>query len=122
MRPRIGSHRVASWGIVLLTGYVSTIAAVWGYDIVACRGVFAGIASALLRLAFLVFVSPTALVAVVASMAVCSAAGLALGWIPVFRERKELLLFLLPVATFLVGLSVASNFDVPVRCALSPWR
>ena len=109
-------------GIVFLIGFVSTIGAVSGYDVVACRGVIAGIVSALMRLSFLVFVSPSALIAALVLFDCCVDVGLAVGALPIFRERKELLLLILPVTAFLVGMSVASSFDMPIRCSLSPWR
>ena len=115
--PRIGRA-----GIVFLIGYVTTIAGVWGYDMVACRGLVAGAVSALQRLAFLVFVSPRVLVAVLVLFACCTAAGFALAALPVFRQRKELLLVVLPVAAFLVGYGVAMSGAMPVGCSLSPWR
>jgi hypothetical protein len=121
MQPPNGGSK-SPWRIVLLIGYASTIAGVWGYDMVACRGVIAGTASALLRLTFLVFVSPGVLGTVLLLLACCAAAGYALAALPLFRERKELLLFLLPVAALLVGISAATSGGMQVQCALSPLR
>jgi hypothetical protein len=109
-------------GIVILTGYAATVVGVWGYDMVACRGVGAGTLSAMMRLAFLVFVSPGVFASVVALLAGCSAAALALGALPLFRQCRELLLFVLPVAAFLVGIWLATSGAVHVRCSLAPWR
>lgn len=109
-------------GIVFLIGYVTVITGVWGYDMVACRGLVAGAVSALQRLAFLVFVSPRVLVTVLVLFACATAAGFALGALAPFRPRKELLLFVLPVAAFLVGYGVATSGGIPVGCSLSPWR
>ncbi|HMZ86331.1 MAG TPA: hypothetical protein PKN26_13385 [Giesbergeria sp.] len=118
--PRI--HSKSPRGIVFLIGYVATISAVLGYDMVVCRGIFAGVLSALLRLGFLVFVSPSVLATVLFLVAFCSAVAFALGALPLFRERKELLLFVIPVAALLLGIAAASNAGIPVRCSLSPWR
>jgi len=109
-------------GIVFLIGYAATISAVWGYDMVVCRGVLAGVASTLLRLAFLVFVSPSVLATVLFLVACGSAVAFALGALPLFRERKELLLFVVPVASLLIGIAAASSAGIPIRCSLSPWR
>jgi len=109
-------------GIVFLIGYASTVSAVWGHDIVACSGVGAGVLSALLRLSFLVFVSPSALAVALLLLLACTALALAVGALPVFRDRKELLLLLLPVAWLLIGLSVGSLGLIDARCSLSPWR
>ena len=108
--------------MVFLVGYASTVSGVWGYDLLACRGIAAGTASALLRLTFLVFVTPGVFFTVLLLFVCCTAMAFALGALPVFRERKELLLFVLPVAAFLVGISAATSGEIPVRCALSPWR
>lgn len=116
------SHSKSSWGIVVLIGYASTISAVWGYDIVACRGVIAGAASALMRLSFLVFVSPSVLTTVLLMFACWAVVAFALGALPLFRERKELLLFVLPVAALLVGIWAATSGEIQVRCSLYPWR
>lgn len=109
-------------GIIFLIGYVSTISAVLGYDILACHGLFAGVVSALMRLSFLVFVSPSVLATILFLLACCSAVAFAVGALPIFRERKELLLFVVPVATFLLGISAASSGDIQLGCSLSPWR
>jgi hypothetical protein len=108
-------------GIVILIGYASTISAVLGYDIVACGGVATGVASALMRLSFLVFVSASVLATVLLLFFCCSAIALAVGALPVFRERKELLLLVIPVASFLIGILAALSGEMAVRCALSPW-
>jgi hypothetical protein len=109
-------------GIVVLAGYVGVIAGVWGHDLVACRGFVPGAISALQRLAFLVFVSPPVLATVLGLFAGCTVAAFALAALPAFRQRRELLLIVLPVAMFLVGYGVAASGDLAVRCSLSPWR
>lgn len=118
--PRI--HSKSPRGIVFLIGYAATLSAVLGYDMVVCSGVFAGVLSALLRLGFLVFVSPGVLATVLFLLACCTAVAFAFGALPLFRERKELLLFVVPVAALLLGIAVASYAGIAVRCSLSPWR
>lgn len=74
-----------------------------------------------MRLSFLVLVSPSVLIMALILFACCTAVGLAMTALPIFRERRELLLFILPVVAFLVGISAASSADIHFQCALSPW-
>lgn len=119
MQRHVGARSL--WAIVILIGYVSAMSAVWGYDMVACRGFVVGTVSALMRLAFLVFVSPSVLLTVLLLFSCCALTGYFLAALPVFRERRELLLLILPVATFMIGASAAASGAVPAGCSLAPW-
>lgn len=113
-----GSH----WVILLAIAGVSTVSAVWGYDMVACRGLIAGAVSTAMKLGFLVFVSPPALAMALLLFAAFGGIGLGLAALPIFRDRKELLLFLLPVTVLFISVVIAMSGHIPIRCALSPWR
>jgi hypothetical protein len=103
--------------------YASTVAAVWGYNMVACGGVIASVASTLITFCILVFVRPGIGVAVLLVFACSAGIGLALSAHRSFRERKELLFFLLPVASLLIGTALAMSGEVQVKCpSLGRWR
>jgi hypothetical protein len=113
-----------AWSPLLLvaTAFAATVSAVWGYDLVICRGLLAGSVSTLLRVGFLVLVSPSALITVGAIFAAFTGLGIALAALPIFRKRKELLCFLMPVAALLLGVAVATLTGIQIKCALYPWR
>lgn len=97
----------------------SAICAVWGYTIVHCGGIVAGILWTFATFGLSIFVLPDVLAAVVA-LVVCGG-GLALGlarhrW---FRARRELLL---PMVWLLLGVAVAPNGWLRVTCSLGEWR
>lgn len=103
--------------------YASTVAAVWGYNMVACGGLIASAASTLFTFCLLMFVRPGLGATVVLVFACSLGLGLALAAHRSFRERKELLFFLLPVASFLIGILLAMSGEVPVHCpSLGAWR
>jgi hypothetical protein len=102
-------------------GLGCSVTAVWAYDIVACGGVVAGALSTLITLCILVFVRVDVLMVVGLAFAAGTGGGVALARHRWFRERKELLLLLLPVVAFLIGLGVAWSGAMRLECSLGPW-
>jgi hypothetical protein len=103
--------------------YASTVAAVWGYSMVACGGLVASAASTLISFCILVFVRPGVGIPVLLVFACSVGVSLALSAHRSFRERRELLFFLLPVASLLIGAAFAISDEVQVTCpSLGPWR
>jgi hypothetical protein len=105
-----------SWRLLAIA-YASTVSAVWGYDAVACRGFLAGAVSTFLKLGFLVFVDPSTLITAVSLFLAFVGVGFALAALPVFRERRELLFFLIPVTALLVGIAIAASGEIQLKCS-----
>jgi hypothetical protein len=102
---------------------VTTIGAVWGYGTQACGGVFIAAVWTVMMLGFLVLVDLPTLGGALLVFAASAVAALALAASGPLRERKELLLLLLPVIAFAAGLAVAMQGDlVGVKCAMGRWR
>lgn len=101
--------------------FSSTVAAVWGYSMVGCGGLWSGVMWTLATFGLLMFVRPEVLVTVLLVFASSAGIGLALSAHRLFRERKELLSFLLPVAALLIGIAVAKYGDVHLKCSLGTW-
>lgn len=110
------------WWFHPAMAYAMTVSAVWGYNMAACAGLGASVLWTFATFGLLVFVRPDVLVAVVLLFACSAAVGLALSAHRLFRERRELLFFLLPVASLLSGIAVATYGDVHIKCSLGAWR
>jgi hypothetical protein len=115
-------HSKLPWWFQPAMTYASTVCAVWGYNMAACGGLGAGVLWTFATFGLLVFVRPDVLVAVLLLFALSAGAGLALSAHRLFRGRKELLFFLLPVASVLIGIAVAASGDVHIKCSLGAWR
>lgn len=107
--------------VVLFSAFGATVSAIWGYDTVACKGILAGAVSALMRSGFLVFVHIPTLLACLGLLALFLAAAHGLTRSVAFKNRQELLTFVLPVFAFLAGLVVAKVLGIAFRCTLYPW-
>jgi hypothetical protein len=110
------------WWFFPALAYASTVAAVWGFSTVACGGVVRGALGTLLTLCLMMFVSLKVLAVVLLVVAGSAGAALALSAHRWFRDRRELLFFLLPVASLGIGAGVALGFEPQVTCAFGPWR
>lgn len=110
------------WWFFPALGYASTVSAVWGYSTVACGGVGHGALATLLTLCLVMFVSSKVLAVVLLVFASGTGVALALSAHRWFSERRELLFFLLPVASLLIGAAVGMSLDMKVQCSLGSWR
>jgi hypothetical protein len=119
---RAGTDSKLPWWFFPAMAYSSTVAAVWGYNMVACGGMGLGVVWTLVTFCLLVFVRPEVLVAILVVFACSAGVSLGLSAHRLFSERKELLFFLLPVASLLIGLAVAISGEVHVKCSLGAWR
>ncbi len=106
--------------VLLLAGFMSTVISMWGVETVTCDGIFAGAMSSLLKLTLHVFALPE--VGLAALLVWIAGSGLAFGLsrLGLFRQRVELLLFLIPVAAYFAGVLVAKSGYLKAACALAP--
>lgn len=107
--------------VVLFSALLATVSAILGHDAIACSGFMAGAISALMRACFLVFVHPWTLVMCLGLLTAFAGIARWLAICRLFRERKELLAFVLPLLALLGGIAVGMFADLGVRCALHPW-
>lgn len=107
--------------VVLFSAFLATVSAILGHDAIACSGFLSGAISALMRACFLVFVHPLTLVVCACLLGALAGIARCLAVSRLFRERKELLLFILPLSALLGGIAVGVFADLGVRCALHPW-
>ncbi len=109
------------WWFFPSMAFSSAVAAVWGYNTVGCGGLVSGVMWTIFTFCLLMFIQPEVLAAVLLVFASSAGIGLALSAHRLFRERKELLSFLLPVAALLIGIAVAKYGDVHLKCSLGTW-
>lgn len=106
---------------LLFAAFMAVVMAVWGFEMIACRGLVAGLFSTLLRVGFLTVVHLPTLAGVVAAFGLFLALGHGLArWTPL-RGREGLLTFVLPLAGFAGGVALAQLVG-GLECALHPWR
>lgn len=115
------AHRHSSGVIVLFSAFAAAVSAIWGYDTIACQGLFSGAISALMRAGFLVFVHGWTLAGCLGLLASFAAIAHWLSLRPPFRRREELLMFVLPVLAFVGGIVVGTHAHIGLRCSLHPW-
>jgi hypothetical protein len=106
--------------VVLFSGFAATVSAIWGYDAIACKGVLAGAASAIMRAGFLVFVHSPTLLGCVGLLAAFLGVAHWLTRRPAFRKRQELVTFVLPTLALLGGIALGVWADIGLICALHP--
>lgn len=108
--------------LILLSGFMSTVISMWGFETVTCDGILAGAMSSLLKLTIHVFAKPE--VGLAALLVWVAGSGLAFGLsrLSLFRKRLELLLFLIPVAAYICGMVAAKSALLQAACALAPLR
>lgn len=102
-------------------GLSCAVSAVWAVEAVACGGLIAGALGALITLCIHALVSLDVTLVVGALFAAGAGAGGLLAAHPWFRPRRELLFFLLPVASLLIGGAVAMSGWIRFECSLGPW-
>ncbi|MEO3711247.1 hypothetical protein [Roseateles flavus] len=103
--------------------WAATVSAVWGLHMVACGGILASVVPTLATFCLHVFLRPDYALAVLLTAACSGATGLALARHRLFRERKELLFFLLPAAALVLGMGLAMSGGLPPHCpSLGAWR
>lgn len=110
------------WWFFPGVGFMSSVAAVWAYDSVACGSVLEGALSTLITLCIYVFVRVDVLIVVLLVFATSAGAGVALSRHRPLREKRELLMFLMPVAWLLIGLAAGMSGAMPMECSLGPWN
>ena len=116
------SQRSSRLGLsVLFSAFLATVSAIFGYDLIACSGLLAGAISALMRAGFLILVDPWTLVVCLGMLAAFAGIARWLATCRPFRERKELLAFVVPLSAFMGGIAVGMFSDMGIRCALHPW-
>lgn len=106
---------------VLMAASGGTITLIWGYETTACAGVIAGAVAAVMRVTFLALTHLPELVLLATVFAVHVGVGHLAARRRPFRGRGELLMLVLPVASFLLGLLIHDTPWFSARCALHPW-
>ncbi len=110
------------WFFPAMAG-AATVSAVWGYHMVVCGGILASVVPTLATFCLHVFLRPDYALAVLLTATCSGATGLTLARHRLFRERKELLFFLLPAAAMVLGLGLALSGGLPPHCpSLGAWR
>lgn len=107
--------------VVLFSAFLATLSAILGHDAITCSGFLAGTISALVRACFLVFVHPRTLVVCLGMLGAFACIARWLAICRLFRKRKELLAFFLPLSALLGGSAVGMFADWGMGCAIHPW-
>lgn len=107
--------------VVLVSGGLTTVSGIWGYDAITCNGILAGAVSAVMRAGFLVFVHPPTLAACLGLLALFVGISYSLVASRLFRGRQELVAFVLPALGLAGGVAIGQLGHIGLRCALSPW-
>lgn len=121
--PAAGRPSPLPWWLFPAMVWAATVSAVWGYHMVACGGFIASVVPTLATFCLLVFLRPEYGLAVLLIVACSTTTGFALSRHRLFRERRELLFFLLPVAALVLGMGLAMSGVLPLTCpSLGAWR
>lgn len=115
------AYRRSNGVVVLFSSFLATVSALLGYDAIACKGILAGVLSAMMRAGFLVFVHPGTLLVCLALLVLFAGIAHGLTRCVPFRERRELVPLCLAVSALLGGMAVGKFGDIGIRCALHPW-
>ena len=103
--------------------WAATVSAVWGHHMVACGGFIPSLVPTVATFCLFVFLRPEYALAVLLTMACSAATGIALARHRLFRGRRELLFFLLPVTALVLGMGLAISAGPPLNCpSLGAWR
>ena len=118
---RAESDSELPWWLFPAMAYSATVFAVFGYNVIACVGFGSGLWWTFATLCWLIFFVPemqgTVLLVFACSAGIC----FVLSKHRLFRERKELLLLSMPIASFLLGFAMAKYAEVRSVCSLGTW-
>ncbi len=118
---RAESDSESPWWLLPAMACSATIFAVFGYNVIACGGFSSGLWWTFATLGWLMFFIPEIQGAVLLVFACSAGICFFLSKHRLFRERKELLFLIMPIASFLLAFAMAKYAEVRSVCSLGTW-
>lgn len=118
---RAESDSESPWWLLPAMACSASVFAVFGYNVIACGGFGSGLWWTIATLGWLMFFIPEIQGAVLLLFACSASICFFLSKHRLFRERKELLFLIMPIASFLLAFAMAKYAEVRSVCSLGTW-